>query len=688
MDWCYKLLYKIVYGVFNNQLVLDKGTYFTILIGQITVYGIMLTFYQFVVSYQEPENAITSYLGENITEYVNKKELKAYKKIISQKLFGIILMLEILYKPFLEVFGNWCLDKVVKVLNFLWFSFVIFYFLIFVILFFECTKLVFKLKMPLNVQKNNELMEDIEHAFLKKTMKQCIKQLPVKLLEQDFDNLAKAVRIDDDPKLQGRYNELMSQIILNYTIKKEYEIDKKGTNRCIPRNQIPWRYNSELEMALLRAVVRGDYVSIDENNAVSLLDFCMKLMELNLKYAKKDGIEQINCDAYHRISNLENNKVFDASEWIKISEVIFNKLPNSVKRLRANKLYQFGKSDSGLYQKYCENTLYSIMSNAIKNVYMGKKETEEFLNVFGEIIDDNKVNRFYSDQIRDWVVYNSKIDDRAMLAKLEEKNATYLFVYIIMYYSIYRFRTDWKYINLNTMKTLWEKHGSMDAYSEEVVQRLKASNIGHRFYEEMYIKLNKYIHTCMSNNLLNQINLDQKLNLFYVWIIKVCIIDENNYVYTLYNGNYDADIQIAIVNELSKHIELMKNDQVMKWVIFMRYNTFSKMTELPENLNITLRNLLITDIECETFIHNVEQKQNYLLGSKDIGEYLLLKLQDLPLDIIRRTDIIATIKTAFVSSNMSVEEYIEMLEKESKICSYSINYVQKEKMRRYLVSIF
>lgn len=441
-------------------------------------------------------------------------------------------------------------------------------------------------------------------------------------------------------------------------------------------------------MALLRAVVRGDYVSIDENNAVSLLDFCMKLMELNLKYAKKDGIEQINCDAYHRISNLENNKVFDASEWIKISEVIFNKLPNSVKRLRANKLYQFGKSDSGLYQKYCENTLYSIMSNAIKNVYMGKKETEEFLNVFGEIIDDNKVNRFYSDQIRDWVVYNSKIDDRAMLAKLEEKNATYLFVYIIMYYSIYRFRTDWKYINLNTMKTLWEKHGSMDAYSEEVVQRLKASNIGHRFYEEMYIKLNKYIHTCMSNNLLNQINLDQKLNLFYVWIIKVCIIDENNYVYTLYNGNYDADIQIAIVNELSKHIELMKNDQVMKWVIFMRYNTFSKMTELPENLNITLRNLLITDIECKTFIDNVEQKQNYLLGSKDIGEYLLLKLQDLPLDIIRRTDIIATIKTAFVSSNMSVEEYIEMLEKESKICSYSINYVQKEKMRRYLVSIF
>ena len=175
MDWCYKLLHKIAYGVFNNQLVLDKGIYFTILIGQITVYGIMLTFYQFVVSYQEPENAITSYLGENITEYVNKKELKAYKKIISQKLFGIILMLEILYKPFLEVFGNWCLDKVVKVLNFLWFSFVIFYFLIFVILFFECTKLVFKLKMPLNVQKNNELIRKIHmEIWYRRKYKDCL----------------------------------------------------------------------------------------------------------------------------------------------------------------------------------------------------------------------------------------------------------------------------------------------------------------------------------------------------------------------------------------------------------------------------------------------------------------------------------------------------------------------------------
>lgn len=92
----FEFINKIWCEVLSNQLVIDKTTYFTILIGQITVYGIMLTFYQFVVSLQNEENFITSYLGENIAEYLNRKELKIYKRIISKKLFNVLFMLEIL----------------------------------------------------------------------------------------------------------------------------------------------------------------------------------------------------------------------------------------------------------------------------------------------------------------------------------------------------------------------------------------------------------------------------------------------------------------------------------------------------------------------------------------------------------------------------------------------------------------
>lgn len=60
----------------NNNLSVDKSTYLTVIFGQITMYGILLTFYQFVASYQGGEKAATRYLGINITEYFVKKKIK------------------------------------------------------------------------------------------------------------------------------------------------------------------------------------------------------------------------------------------------------------------------------------------------------------------------------------------------------------------------------------------------------------------------------------------------------------------------------------------------------------------------------------------------------------------------------------------------------------------------------------
>ena len=51
------LLQKIIDYMLNNNLSIDKATFFTVIIGQITIYGILLTFYQFVASYQGVEIA-------------------------------------------------------------------------------------------------------------------------------------------------------------------------------------------------------------------------------------------------------------------------------------------------------------------------------------------------------------------------------------------------------------------------------------------------------------------------------------------------------------------------------------------------------------------------------------------------------------------------------------------------------
>lgn len=71
--------------ILNNNLNVDKATFLTIVIGQITIYGILLTFYQFVASYQGSEIGINRYLGINIKEFFVKKKIKVFNNELSHK---------------------------------------------------------------------------------------------------------------------------------------------------------------------------------------------------------------------------------------------------------------------------------------------------------------------------------------------------------------------------------------------------------------------------------------------------------------------------------------------------------------------------------------------------------------------------------------------------------------------------
>ena len=75
------LLQIIIDYMLNNNLNIDKATFFTVIIGHITIYGILLTFYQFVAAYQGNQKAAIRYLGVNIIEYSVRKNttLQLYK---------------------------------------------------------------------------------------------------------------------------------------------------------------------------------------------------------------------------------------------------------------------------------------------------------------------------------------------------------------------------------------------------------------------------------------------------------------------------------------------------------------------------------------------------------------------------------------------------------------------------------
>lgn len=152
----------------NNELNIDKATYFTVLIGQITIYGILLTFYQFVASYQGNKKAVNQYLGINIAEFFVKKNVKFFNKIISKKYFGGIILLEFLYKPFITVYGGLISTEVIRFVNFLWYFFAVTYFCLFAFLFFRCTKSILMIKLYSSTPMNDLAIDEINKNFIKK----------------------------------------------------------------------------------------------------------------------------------------------------------------------------------------------------------------------------------------------------------------------------------------------------------------------------------------------------------------------------------------------------------------------------------------------------------------------------------------------------------------------------------------
>lgn len=150
---------------------------------------------------------------------------------------------------------------------------------------------------------------------------------------------------------------------------------------------------------------------------------------------------------------------------------------------------------------------------------------------------------------------------------------------MIINYSIYKFRFDWKYINLAVLKTLWEHHGSMSDYSDNVIDKIKKSDIGHKFSKDMYIKLMKYIKAPADAKLINEVKKSNVLNVFYIFVIKIAVAEP------LYlNIDYDKinhGILITLINELSRHDELLQCRDLRSCIYSMEFHYFSKLNYIP-----------------------------------------------------------------------------------------------------------
>lgn len=664
--------------MFNNNLSIDKATFFTVIIGQITIYGILLTFYQFVASYQGGEKAATRYLGINITEYFVKKKIKIFNKIISKKMFGVLLILEILYKPFMTIYGETLGTSTISIINFVWFLFAIVYFILFVMLFIQCTKSILMIKMSSDIKRNGYIISEINKEFLKKTMKERISKNAIDLLRRDFVNLHDAIQEDENTELQGRYNQLIHLIFTDYIGRKQYEISNIEKKGRILKNQVSWIYNSNCEVHLLQEIIDEIYFQLDEQNIKSILNFYIDLIRLNLIRAKQAGYSKVRLNRYDDLYVKAEEKIFDVIEWKDVILKIYQKLSDKKKQELIRLLQRGLNQGQDFYEQYYKQCINDLIRVEFDCIFSEKRKQKDFVKIFGQIIKDKYFNDICAQIMRDKIIYYNRFDAGEIIGQLSGKNCTYIFSYIVLYYSIYRFRFEWEYININVLRILWKQHSDMQDDAEEVIEKIRNSNIGHRFEDKMYFKFMEYINASADGELFNMVYNDKILDVFYVWVIKTSVINQDDLIYSIYQDNLDMDIQIAIINELAKHDELMECESIHTWVQYMRYNSFAMQNSFPRKLNITLRSLLLTNINVVIVVNYVHENRYFY--DDVIGAYLLVKLHELSDKTQKQKQIKEIVKNAFIASNMDIDEYINMIEKECYMCRCEINYVQKEKM--------
>ena len=677
------ILQKFICYVLNNRLEIDKSTFLTIVIGQITVYGILLTFYQFVESFQGDNNSATSYLGTNITKYFVNKNITVFRKIISKKLFFGCFLLELLYKPFMVVFGDCFSEQAVNIMNFAWYAYAFFYFASFIILLYQCTDSVMRIKFHSDAKRDRYLIRDINKKFLRKAPRDIIREKAVDLLYDDFKSLKVGISLDNNPDLQREYNELFYELVEGYIKRKEIEISLIERTGCVVKNQSAWGYNSNEECNLLQEILKGTYFSLDEQNLKMLCSFHTRLVQLNMKRAQLDGCEDVRFQRDRDIDIEEKIKNFDASLWKTVTFQLYKTLDDNIKEKLVRDLQNGKCGNQNLYKHYCDECVGKIIRGEMNDLFDNKRSQKDFISIFDCIIRDEEGNNLLADIIRENLISYNEFNAEEIIKQLSAKNCTYLFAYMVIYYSIYRDCVEWKYINVGVLRTLWDKHGDLKKDAQDAIVRIEKSNIRHLFVPEMYMKLPEYLSEVIGNKLLFTIKADGLLDVFYVFIIKICII---NGARSLYLDTDDGTMQLYFINELSRHDELITNKNIKEVVLYMRCTYFEKLKMIPSDLDVSLKSLLLTNLNYMTVVNSM--KENKYLYLEFIGAYLLIKINELSAEYQEQPEIRELVRKSFISANMSVDEFIVKLQKECHTCGYEINYAQNEKMKTYLLNLF
>ncbi|WFA83189.1 hypothetical protein [Paenibacillus amylolyticus] len=353
------------------------------------------------------------------------------------------------------------------------------------------------------------------------------------------------------------------------------------------------------------------------------------------------------------------------------------------------------------YEKYLIELLrlYNKFVDGIKNNeyshfwgFIGSSYNSEFMdNQTSEIIYDYMINLECTEQNKKYVLFLTR------KLKLKFK------VSLVFYHMLYTGSSwEWKNEVVLFRRIVQLEWNSETIYSKAILgyvcHRISKSNIGHRIEEDLIVWISQHINISRFNEKIIERCLMESYLSPTKFLKFIYIFSERN-SYPI--GFYDFDfMQVKNTNyrrwEMVFLSDIVSSPQLLKVDFFV-----SHLIQLCRNISYTTEDYIYEDDYRVFFcnIHfNLSEKDFYALfynerPGKGIVEYLILKLPDITYEYLMSgilSSYYATrVRDIIQKENKSIQEYVEDLVKKTNECStITISVLDKENIVgkiRYLI---
>lgn len=678
----------------------DKETYFNLVIGVLTLYGILYAFIQFTISYAV-QNKNDKYWGKSLTRSLLTKQLEF--DIFNSTIFKFLLVYAsvfpmlninmILKNPFINIYNYYFALSFWKVSIF---SIYILYIFLFI-------KSLFIMNLFFNIQENRNrwLKYMIEEEIAEEYVLSFNYSIEIKsnyFLDKLFEELKLLAK--------NEQKDMLMHILNNTFFEYVYQINKYNKFNKLFKKKLRESNNRTLYLyrmfQMLFKELEYSQIKLDFQDLLSIYHWQDEIIYKHLYISNLGQYEQIIEEIALIYTDKNPTWAFEKScKYFKVPELIWNSIgsyeeleelhKNIMNRrgfkivLKANNLTNSEKVILDSYKSY----LYDFL-NKYKDFFNSLKKHSSYSYFFGSLnsynkrvnIDDRVKNIIYSYIIN--TEYNSLNKDYVIFLtdRLDYKYK----VAIIFYHMLYTGSdSKWQYdifFLRSIIENYWENETITNEHVVEFIcNKIEKSNIGHRIGRDL-IKwiINHLKITTLNEEIVNKCINDRYIS--YATLLKfIYLFSESRYSYL---GFYDFDFNKVeqptgrdwIIEFLH---EMLQTPVMFKEEFFTQhlFSLFRKITDPFTNDHFLLENdfrlfFINPFFEFSEEKFNNTKDQGYF--GKGIIEFLVLQLGEERYNYLISSEssskyFSSHVKKIINNKNMLIENYVSNLVGRANECN-------------------